>query len=568
MIDSNVCKERILSEDYRDFIISDIRTPFMKSLDMDTACIQTAGYNYRCIYLPRFQAEPIDLERFSYQSIPKCYTPLNIETLNQTGILPIQNYPTLQLKGNGVLIGFLDGGIDYQSPVFRNLDGSTRIKSIWDQTVQSGIPPEDFAYGTEFTQDMIDEALRTETPLNRLPSVDDTGHGTFVAGLAAGSGNPAESFLGAAPESSLAVVKLKPAKQYLREFYFIPEDATCYQETDIILGLHYLDRLAERLKLPLVLCMALGTNSGGHIGNLPLPLLLNSYGSTINRIPVVGGGNEADKRHHYYNVLANDTVIKNVEIRVGENVAGFTLELWTSIPNILSISLISPSGESTARLPIRANTSTDFSFLFEQTRVLIDYRLFGEKENSELIFFRFTAPAPGIWTIRVEPIQVIDGSFHMWLPVSEFLSGEVYFLESNPDYTITNPGNAPSPVTVSFYDGNTGSVALASGRGYNRLERITPDITAPGINVKSILPNGRYAVRSGSSIAAAVTSGSAALLLEWIVYQLGYPGVDSYQIKGMLILGAIRPSNMEFPNREWGYGQLNLYHTFEVIRQL
>lgn len=568
MIDTPICKERILSEDYRDFIISDIRTPFMASLNLEDVCEQDAGYNYRCIYLSKIQTEPITLERFSYSSIPKCYAPLSIEALNQAGILPIQNYPTLQLKGNGVLIGFLDSGIDYTNPVFRNLDGSTRIAGIWDQTIQNGIAPAGFAYGTEYTREMIDQALRTDAPLNVLPSTDDTGHGTFVAGLASGSGNPAEAFLGAAPESTLAVVKLKQAKQYLREFYYIPEDAVCYQETDIILGLHYLDQLAKQLGLPLIYCIALGSNAGGHVGTLPLPILLNEYGSTINRIPVVGGGNEADKRHHYYNELVNDTDSKEVEIRVGENVTGFTLELWTSLPNILSISLTSPTGQSTSPLPIRVNTSTDFSFLFELTRVSIDYRLIVEKETSELIFFRFTAPTPGIWKIQVDPVHIIDGRFHMWLPITEHLTGEVYFLDSNPYYTITNPANAPSTLTTAYYDGNTNAVALSSGRGFNRIEQITPDIAAPGINVRSVLPNGRYGVRSGSSIATAITAGSAALLLEWIIYQLGRPGIDSFQMKGILILGATRPAGMEFPNREWGYGLLNLYNTFEVMRRL
>ena len=64
-----------------------------------------------------------------------------------------------------------------------------------------------------------------------------------------------------------------------------------------------------------------------------------------------------------------------------------------------------------------------------------------EKTNSELVFFRFNTPAAGIWKIVVEPVRLIDGQFHMWLPVTEFLDGEVYFLESDPYYTLTNPAN-------------------------------------------------------------------------------------------------------------------------------
>lgn len=118
-----------------------------------------------------------------------------------------------------------------------------------------------------------------------------------------------------------------------------------------------------------------------------------------------------------------------------------------------------------------------------------------EKTNSELVFFRFNTPAAGIWKIVVEPVRLIDGQFHMWLPVTEFLDGEVYFLESDPYYTLTNPANAPSPIIVSYYDGKNGGLAQASGRGYTRTQFQNPSITAPGINVKGALP-GRTLYRS------------------------------------------------------------------------
>ena len=568
MIYSEICKERILSDDYYDFIVDDIRTPFLSGVLLDNVCEQPVGNNYRCIYLSRIQVAPITLEKFSYNSIPKCFSPTSMETMNQAGILPLQTYPTLKLTGKGVLIGFLDSGIDYQNPIFRNLDGTTRIAGIWDQTIQDGTPPAAFAYGSEYTREQIDQALLLENPLNLVPSVDTDGHGTFTASLAAGSGNPEEAFLGAAPDAVIGVVKLKQAKQYLRDYYFISKDTVCYQENDILLGLHYLEQLAKQLNLPLVYCISVGSNAGGHVGALPLSQVLNNYGAYANQVPVVGTGNESDKRHHFYNEIPDNSTIQTVEVRVGESVPGFTMELWTSIPNILSISLISPSGENTNRIPIRANSRTTFDFLFERTRVTIDYQLIVEKENSELIFFRFDAPSSGIWRINVEPIRIIDGRYHIWLPVTELLQGEVFFLNSNPYYTITNPGNANSAITVSYYDSASNSIATASGRGYGRNDQIKPTITAPGINVKGALPNGRYAIRSGASISAAITSGAVALLLEWIIYQLGFPAIDSYQIKSLLILGAVRGSNMEFPNREWGYGQLNVYNTFEEIRQL
>lgn len=568
MADLETCREHILSEDYRDFIGNHVRTPFFDSIMRYGQCEQDAGFDYKCIYLPKEDAEPVTLTRFSYNSIPKCYAPLSLETLNQAGILPIQNYPTLQLKGEGVLIGFLDSGIDYENAVFRNLDGSTRITAIWDQTEQSGTPPEGFAYGSEFSEEMINAALAAEDPRSLVPSGDESGHGTYAAGIAAGGANAEEQFLGAAPEASIAMVKLKQAKDYLRDYYFIPRDAVCYQETDLMLGLKYLNDLADRLKMPLVICITVGTSMGGHIGTLPFPFLIEGYSTRANRITVIGTGNEADKRHHYYDTLESSTNSRTVELRVGENVSGFSLELWSDIPNVFSISMISPSGESTSRIPFRAGAGAEIDFLFEKTKVSVDYRLLVEKSTSELVFFRFQAPAPGIWKIIVEPLASIDGNFHMWLPLTEFLSGEVYFLEADPYYTLTSPANTDSPVIVSWYNGSTGALSQESGRGYTRSQRINPDITAPGVDVRGALPGGRFAARSGSCVSAAVTAGAVALMLEWLIYDQDVPGIDSYQIKSLLILGAVRPDIMEYPNREWGYGQLNLYNTFETMRQL
>lgn len=566
--DIEICRNQILSEDYRDFIGDHVRTSFFDSLMQTDHCEQDAGYDYKCFYFPAAAADPVTLTRYSYNSIPKCYAPVSMETLNQTGILPVQNYPTLQLKGNGILIGFLDSGIDYTDNVFRSLDGQTRIMAIWDQTLQSGTPPEGFSYGSEFTQTQINEALRLEDPLSLVPATDETGHGTYAASLAAGGASASDQFLGAAPEASIAVVKLKQAKKYLRDYYFIPETSICYQETDLMLGLKYLNNLADSLGMPLVVCITCGSTMGGHIGTLPFPFLIDGYGSRANHITVIGTGNEADKRRHYFNTLENDDDTKTVELRVGENISGFSLELWTEVPNILSISIISPSGENTSRIPFRVGASAEIDFLFERTKVSIDYRLLVEKSNAELVFFRFNTPAPGIWKILVEPLTIADGRFHMWLPMTEFLSGEVFFLESDPYYTLTNPANADSPVVVSYYDGNTGAVSQTSGRGYTRTGRLKPDITAPGVNVVGALPGGRFSPRTGSCISSAITAGTVALMLEWLLDIQEVPGIDSFQIKSLLILGAVRPGTMEYPNREWGYGQLNLYNTFETMRQL
>lgn len=567
MANGNLCRTRIVSEEYRDFIVGKGRNPIFNNIAPDQKCTQEAGFGYYCVYIERANGDPINLERFSYNAIPNCYTLLDMETLNQAGISQIQNYPTLQLKGQGVMIGFVDTGIDYTNPVFRNLDGSTRIEAIWDQSIQTGEVPEGMLYGSLYEREQINEALRSESPEEIVPSQDVDGHGTFLASIAAGGADVSNQFLGAAPESTIAVVKLKEAKQYLKDYYFIGRDTKCYQETDVMLGLRFLDELAKARNMPLVLCIALGTNMGGHNTTTPLASVLEMYSNMVKRAIVIGGGNEASQRHHYLGNIAAVTESREVEIQVNNESEGFVLELWTEIPNILGVSVISPSGEQIPRVPIRQRSSEVYQFVFERTEVQIDYRLLVESTNSELIMFRFARPANGIWKIVVEPVQVADGIFHMWLPVREFLSGEVYFLQSDPDYTITSPGNAVAPITTAYYNGADNSIDINSGRGYTRNERIKPDFASPGVNVLGASVRGQFVRRTGSSIAAGVTAGAAALLLEWIVYQLGNEGIDSIQIKSLMILGTVRNPLDTYPNREWGYGRMNLYRTFDEVRR-
>ena len=565
---NEVCKERILSQDYRDFIVSSLQEEQFTDWFPGEVCRQESSMFYQMFYVNESEAEPIGFGRYPYNSIPKCYTLIDVETMTQAGITQVQNYPTLNLQGSGVLIGFVDTGIDYQNEVFRNLDGTTRIVGLWDQTIQDGEPPEGMFYGTEYGEAEINEALRSENPYNVVPSRDENSHGTFMASIAAGGVNEENQFIGAAPDASIAVVKLKPAKQYLKEFYLIQTDAPCYQENDIMLGVTYLNQLAERLRLPLVICVALGTNMGSHSASSPLTAILEVYANIANRAVVVGSGNEANQRHHYLGAVENEGDSERIEVRVSENVEGFCAELWSDALDLLAVSIISPSGEQTYRFPIRSEETERYTFVLEGTSVSVDYKVFVERLNAELIFFRFEKTTPGIWQIVVEAVGVESGQFHLWLPVTEFLENEVYFLESNPDYTITEPGSTLSGITVAFYDGDNNSIAIQSGRGYTRGGRVKPDFAAPGVNVMGASLRNQFVTRTGSSIATGVTAGAAALVMEWVVSRLQQKTIDSTQIRNLLVLGTEKRLNEVYPNREWGYGTLNVYNTFERIRRI
>lgn len=460
-------------------------------------------------------------------------------------------------------------GIDYTNKMFMTSGGQTRIIGIWDQTDQSGNPPVNLIYGTEYTKEDIDRAIRSTNPYEVVPHVDTNGHGTFLAGVACGREDVENSFVGTAPECQIAVVKLKKAKEYLKEFYLVADTDEVYQENDIMLGVRYLLDISRRERKPLVVVIGLGTSLGDHDGGGPLPQMLDEVGSFPGCCVVVCGGNEGNKGLHYQGVMSDEVEYQDVEIRVGEQENGFVLELWGQTPDVYSVAFTSPLGETVPRIAARVGLSDEISFLLEETRIYVDYRIVESGNGSELIFMRFVKPSPGIWKIRVFGSNILNGTYHMWLPLREFLSADTYFLEPEPDVTITEPGNAQNVITLSAYDNTNGAFYIDSGRGYTRSTRIKPDLAAPGVSVYgpgiSVREENVFNRQSGTSISAALTAGVCAQFLEWGIIRGNEPYMKTVYIKNYLIRGALRERNVEYPNRQLGYGKVDAYESFRIL---
>ena len=398
MAESQLCRQRILSEEYRDFIIQSGVSRIEFTVPEEQLCRQKTRAGYDVVYVEQVLAEPLNFGSFTYSSIPRCYTLLDMEAMGQAGITPVQSYPTLELMGENVMIGFVDTGIDYTHPVFRGLDGRTRIEAIWDQTLQEGPMPDGFLYGSEYTREEIDRALAAEDPFSIVPSRDGNGHGTYVASLAAGSADEENQFLGAAPEAVIAAVKLKGAKQYLRDFYYIAENAACYQENDIMLGIQYLVDLAERKGLPLILCTQRSTVLGGHNGTTPLAVMLEYYSNSLNKGVVVGPATKPPGDTTFTAPWRAGRTGRSGDPGGGKR-AGICHGAVDRYPQYPHRVPRLPLGGGAGEDPIIQGGSSQFRFVFEGTLVTVDYRLLVERNDSQLIFMRFGAPAPGIWKI-------------------------------------------------------------------------------------------------------------------------------------------------------------------------
>ena len=558
------CEEKIYSNDYVDFIIS---KDVLDVIDLQSDCIQRIEEENDIYFYPRSFFQIFDFPADSYASVPKCYGLLDETALEVSGILKLQQQPALALKGQGVMIGFIDTGIDYRNPVFQYSDGTTRIYRIWDQTIRDGTKPEGIAYGSEYKAEQINAALRAENPLETVPSMDTNGHGTFVAGVACGSEDVEDNFIGAAPFSEIAVVKLKEAKTYLREFYFIPDSVPAYQENDIMMAVSYLDRLAMERDMPLVICIALGSNMGNRGKDGQLATYLDIVSRRRKRCSVAAVGNEANARHHFLGKIQPDMEYESVEVSVEENMPGFFIEMWANAPELYAVSVSSPTGEVLPKVPYRSGGRQEFLFIFEQTRVSIDYRLTGRRQGNQLIYLRFSNAAQGIWTINVYPQSIVTGDYNMWLPMRNFTSGNVFFLRSNPNHTITVPGNAGQVISTGGYNVANGGLYLDSGRGFTLSGEVKPDFCAPAVNVYGPGLQNRFVTMTGTSAAAAITAGACAQIMEWGLVKRNQIFMSSADIKNMLIRGADRADDRSYPNPSWGYGTLDVYGAFEDLRR-
>lgn len=359
------CVDYIYSNDYADFItdynynISQIEEVFSPD------CINVLSNQYAMVYKQIENINEMSINEYGYNSFPKMYGLLDMSALDDIGVQRLRRIPGFDLKGRDVIVGFIDTGINYNLDIFRKEDGSTRILGIWDQTIYENEEKSFYSYGRYYTRQDIDKDLQTND--KNVRTVDDNGHGTMLASIAVGGEDVKKDFSGVAPEADIIVVKLKEAKKYLKEYYSIKNDAICYQDTDIIAGILFVEEIAKREKKPIVICLGIGSTQGSHDGRSYLGALIN-YLSDIAGVSIINaGGNELLSRHHYRGsmIIDSDDSYEEIELNVGENIMGVSMEMWIESPNNASIGFISPQGERIPIIDYHNNRNDRIDFLFD-----------------------------------------------------------------------------------------------------------------------------------------------------------------------------------------------------------
>lgn len=555
------------NEEYQEYLVDYLLDENLFENELADYCVFPIGYNQSIVYIKSKNPLTGDDRRFRYDTVPKCYGLMASEELEETGILKVRRSPQLGYRGSGTLIGIIDTGIRLEESLFLYEDGSSKVVSLWDQSDQSGTRPEGFLYGTEWTREEISEGIKKKD--KKLPG-DENGHGTFLAAVAAGREDIDKGFSGVAPDAELVVVKLKQSKKYLRKFYSIPDGIWSCQEDDVMLAVRYVISVANKLGRPVSICLGIGTNLGGHNGANGLARYI-SYLSLLPKISFhIAGGNEGISGHHFHGIIRREEQYQTVDFNVAEGENGFIMELWGDEPNVYTVGVLSPGGENIERMQLKMGEFRSIRFFPENT--LLEIRSFPGATigGSQVIRMNFKNLVPGIWKFFIYGTGNGEKTYDIWMPISNFLKEETVFINPDSEQTITSPGNAQYAITYTPYDVTTGGLYIRASKGYTRDGRIVPDLAAPGVSVKipgisRIDKNGEKAgkerVRSGSSIAAAFGAGIGALMQEW-AFIAGYdPFMNGQNMRTYLIQGAVKDGPYEYPNREWGYGKINIYNT-------
>lgn len=571
MDNNDVCGMYNTESEYKEYIIQYPLSAYAPQLENAGGCVKRIGEQWVIYTGPTIGSALVAAE--GYFTIPKLYTVMDTDSMEQSGIGQAHRQPGLMLSGDGVIVGMVDTGIDIFHEAFRDSAGFTRIGTLWDQTDDSGTPPKGFYYGSEYNSEMLNsfiseyeqEELSDRTSLRRnvyVPGRDTNGHGTFVMGIAAGS-RDRSGFTGAAYYSEIAVVKLKTAKQYLKDYYFTTKEYV-YSNADIMQGVQYLIDYAAQRRKPLVIMIGMGNRLGAHSGKTPLEFYLDEISEKPQTVVCVCTGNEAASGLHY-DGKASGALFDTVEFQVAENQRGIIMELWSDTTDVFSVGLVSPVGEVIAEIPARLNMSSTVQFVLENTRVTIDYRIVELLTGNEVVILRFEYPTAGIWRLRVYRGRS-GAHYNIWMDGD--IGEMTRFVAPSPWITLTNPSSAVNVISTAGYNHIDGSLYLESGRGFTANFQIKPDLVAPSVDVFGPRSGGGYTTRSGTSIGNAHVAGACAMLFEWGIVKQNAPAMNAYYLKSLLIRGARKKRGMIYPSREWGWGELDVYRIFEVIADI
>jgi len=502
-----------------------------------------------------------------------------------------------QFRGEGVIVGIIDTGIDFTHPDFSNEDG-TRIKYLLEFTDNGE---------NLWTKEDIDNDPESVT---QRDGNDGEGHGTHVAGSAVGGGQFNSEYLGVAPESDIIIVDA-----------YVDDN---FNDDDILAGTDFIFNKADEYDKPAVVNLSLGGNFGPLDGTSAIEEALSSL-TGEGKIIIAAAGNEGfDIIHAGADLQASERYVTLIE---AHNPEQLVVNMWYDPGAVSQVAVGAFDIDEDFNLVPLGNTDfvqvgnfTDFTpFVVDDTTygyVAVDALTVSDPNNGDgNIIFVIEGDYENdvhiddvIWMVIYDSNE--SGRFDMWSLGGEFIGYPIGFDDVNEipgdaELTVNTPATAEKVISVGSYvtknnwtdiDGNfqqvvnpdreggivvpdNGQLSYFSSLGPTRDGRLAPDISAPGEFIFSalsshmtegegyershVLEGDRYLGMSGTSMASPIVAGVVALMLQ-IDPTLTYEDVLSYLVETARTddwTGAI-------PNNEFGYGKIDAYaavnHTYDI----
>lgn len=502
--------------------------------------------------------------------------PFTIYSLQQISPLEASQAEFLQLDlplnllGTGVKVAVIDTGIDYLNEEFMDEDGNTRIDYIWDQSAENSTTQIDgfniffgAVYNSEQIQQAIDLYRQGGDPYSIVPVKDEIGHGTKTSGLIGARGkNP--NIRGVVPDCRFIVIKLAEELAF-RKIYQVNINEPIYNVASIFAALRVISNYALTIRDPIVVYLPLGSSLGNHKGATLLERYINSLALLNGFTIVTVTGNERNTRRHASGTLRPEDPIKTIDLDVAPGQGTLIVDIWVDLPNVVSIDIISPSGDNTGVINYSTNTYTTHTFVFENTTVTLLYFIPEEGTGDQNIRIIFQNLQPGIWRLRFLGNQIIGGNINVWLPQGGLTLPGTQFNPADPYGTITSPGNSPFIITAAAYNQNNNNLVDYSGMAFISGYINPIDVAAGGENALTTAPNNEIAIISGTCVAAAIVAGACAMLFEWGIVQGNDKNLYTQTLKTYLARGVNERPGDIYPNPHWGFGMLNVLRLFDNI---
>lgn len=560
-----------LDENFEHFVI-EYRGTFKEQIDkLDYACGDTITDTLGVIAVRENQLNKlrIDVPAIIFIETRSIYVLQDIDPSDADNIKPIKDNPYLNLTGKGVLVGLIDTGISYLNEEFMREDGTTRVISIWDQTVQE--KNKDSLYiGSEYTSEEINKAINAYKsdgdPYTIVPSKDEIDHGTKMAGIIGARGNNGQ-MQGVANDCDFVVVKLLQAPYYSKVLRENNHPAVpVYNNTELLAAIEYLRKVSEKLDRPMIIYIGVGSNDGSHDGYNITGRFMTSIASKSGIAFVSGTGNTGDSEGHASSFIRNVGEVSTVELRVTKEMKILSFYIWVQRPDRMALNIIDPTGVEFGFISPKIYSVETRDFILVDTRIEVQSYDPESFTGHQAFSIKFSSIKEGIWKFQLRGEYITNGRYDIWLPDKTLLPEGTKFLTPDPYTTLTVPSTARKVISVAYYNSINNSTVTSSGKGFNTNYLVNPDIAAPGINILTISGTANNVVTvSGSSAATAIVVGVCCLLTQWGVIDKNYTGLYSTKLRSILVYGAQREREDTYPNENIGYGKLDLLNVFNVL---